>query len=449
MARSGHSFVLHALVAILVCSGFAQAAVSPTGQFIQTRPYIQLSSENPIGPITCSDVDKASGIVPSVGHGLAVWADGRGGDVAIMGFDLFKSCSSEFLISVPENAWQEGNPFTGLHAGLGSRWVVYDSTQVSPPGDLGDIEGSGLPPAPVWLEQGVKRQRSPIMTNVPAPVGQTHLSWVHHTEVASGDFPGYFNNDIYTRTWGAAVDTNITAGQAAPRDRLAGDGRYLVWQELRLDMGTWISSWDLAVYDLATPGPITYLDGPDAGKNQIDPDISGDLVVWTQEEDPAGTEATNIYFQDLTSGVGPLAVTTHGAAAKAAISKATTVGGGEETYFVVWQDHHEDTTQSFFAGGNGEFDFNWDIWCQEIRLDLGTGEWALYEDPFNIPDATAAGRQTNPDIDGLDVVWQSQAPDVEDIYVWGPIPEPCTGLAVLVGSGVLLARRRKRAKQAL
>lgn len=445
MARSA---TLPAAIAVLVLSGFAQADISPTAQFIQTMPYQQLSSENPIGPILPADIEKASGIVPSVGAGLAIWADGRSGEVAIMGFDLTNPAAGEFLISVPKNQWQEGNPFAGFSAASGSRWAVYDSANVGVAGgDPGNIEGSHLPPAPTWLVQQPRRQRSPVFTNASV---QTHLSWMDYPGTQS-QFPDA-NIDIYTAAIAEPIVTplamtNVTAGMPAPRDCLAGDGRYLVWQELRYDEGADLTSWDVVVHDLQTSG-FTYLDGPVAGRNQIAPDVSGDLVVWTQEEDPAGTGVTNVYFQGLGSAAGPAAITsftTSGGAAKAAISKVALPGRATtgESYFVVWQQR--DDTTSWYPGGNGETDYNWDIWAQEIRFDGGTGEWALYKDPFLI--RSDPGRQTNPDIDGLDVVWQSQAPDVEDIYVWGPIPEPCTGLVLVAGTLVLLARRRRRGGQ--
>lgn len=450
MARSR---MLYVTVVLLVYSGLALGdVISPTAQYIQDRPYQELSTDNPIGTILPGDIEKASGLVPSVGAGLAVWADGRSGEVAIMGFDLTDPAGGEFLISVPKNEWQEGNPFTGFSTAGWQRWTVYDSANVGvAAGDEGDIEGSSLPPAPTWLVQEPRRQRSPIFTNT---MEQTYLSWIDYPGTQSL-FPGLPNKDIYTAPVTAPIVTplamtNITAGDPAPRESLAGDGRYLTWQEYRYDEVEDVASWDVVVYDLNTSG-FTYIDGPVAGKNQIDPDISGDLLVWTQEEDPAGTGATNIYFQDLSSAFGPIAITTPGnpggdAAAKPAISMASTEGieaEAMETCFVVWQDHHEDDSLSLYTGGNTEEDYNWDIWAQEIRYI--EGQWLPYLDPFLI--RSDAGRQTNPDIDGLDVVWQSQAPGVQDIYVWGPIPEPCTGLVLMLGMPVLLAGRRRLARR--
>jgi hypothetical protein len=244
------------------------------------------------------------------------------------------------------------------------------------------------------------------------------------------------------------VPVNITAGSLAPRDHLAASGRYLAWQELVMhNPMTEESSWDIAVYDLSTSS-VQYLDGPDAGKNQIAPDICGSLVVWTQEEDPSGTGATNLYFQDLNAAVGPVAITTSGAATHAAISSAMVNEGAGDflTYFVVWQDHEQDgDTLAWYPGANGESDFLWDIWGQEIRWDAGSGEWDLYKDAFLI--WRADGRQTRPDIDGLDVVWQSQAPDTEDIYVWGPIPEPCTAALLIAGGSALVGLRSRRRRR--
>jgi hypothetical protein len=416
--------------------------------YLQTRPYKQLSTENPIGTIAAGDIEKASGIVPRVHMGLVAWADGRSGEVAIMGYDLIVD-SGEFLISQEKNGWQEGNPYVGYNAPQQSRWVVYDTVNTGVGGgDQGNIESSILPPAPTSEVTTAGRQLTPVTTNVGLNDRTSTLAWVNFTETPS-DFPGYFNTEVFVRDAYNQADppVEITAGVDAPRAALNAEGNYLVWQELRLDEVNFVSSWDVVVYDLTNPGA-SYFDGTAPGLNQIEPDVSGRLMVYTQEEDPAGTGATNVYFQDLQSGIGPLAVTVHGAARQPAISRAV-VNEGEgdfETYFVVWQDHNTDPTQSFFAGGNGENDFNWDIWAQEIRLNTGTGEYELHLDPFLI--WSADGRQTLPDIDGLDIVWQSQAPNVEDIYVWGPpIPEPATFLVLVMGGTALLARRRAKARR--
>jgi len=461
MARVGSLLVA---LALLVCSGVAQAAViSPDANFIKTRPYEQLSTSNSIGALAPDpahpEVWKASGIVPSVGYGLVAWADGRSGTVAIVGRDLTKPSESEFLISDETDGWQEGNPFVGAVGFPGDfaapnllvhdRRVVYDAAHVAVSGgDLGDIQGySDLTSTTAWLYQtpvAKDRQRSPVFTNVPS-LESTVLSWIHYPETPP-EYPGYDNTEIYTASFTIPATNvqNITpptlTTPAGPRDSLAADGRYLVWQEMRYDENLDDTSWDVAVYDLVTTA-FAYIDAPFAGKNQIHPDVSGDLVVWTQEEDPAGTKATNIYFQDLLSSSGPVAITTTGTAAEAAISEV------DGNYFVVWQDYRLDGSTTIFPGGNGEPDFNWDIWGQEISRDPNTCEWALHDGgPFLI--RADAGRQTNPDIHGLDVVWQSQAPDTEYIYVWGPvIPEPCTALVVAAGAAFLLAMRRKRGRR--
>ena len=456
MARVGSLLVAFAL---LVCSGVAQAAViSPDANFIKTRPYEQLSTSNSIGALAPDpnhpEVWKASGIVPSVGYGLVAWADGRSGTVAIIGRDLTKPSESEFLISDETDGWQEGNPFVGAVGSIAGntapldRRVVYDAAHVAVSGgDLGDIQGyRDLTSSTAWLYQTTvakDRQRSPVFTNL-STEGPTVLSWIHYPETEP-EYAGYDNTEIYTASFTTPATNvqNITpptlTTPAAPRDSLAADGRYLVWQEMRYDGNLDDISWDVAVYDLVTTG-LAYIDAPVAGKNQIHPDVSGDLVVWTQEEDPAVTKATNIFFQDLSSSSGPVAITTTGTAAEAAISEV------DGNYFVVWQDYRLDGSTTIFPGGNGEPDFNWDIWGQEISIDPNTGDWALHDGgPFLI--RADAGRQTNPDIDGLDVVWQSQAPDTEYIYVWGPIPEPCTTLVVAAGAAFLLAMRRKRGRR--
>lgn len=469
MARVGSLVVA---LGLLVYSGVAQAGVlSSDADLIQNRPYEELSTSNSIGALVPDpnhpEVWKASGIVPSVGHGLVAWADGRSGMVAIMGRDLTKPSETEFLISDETDGWQEGNPFVGAVGFSGNftarntlalavdRRVVYDAAHVAVSGgDLGDIQGySDLTSTTAWLYQTTvakDRQRSPVFTNV-SSLESTVLSWIHYPETPP-EYPGYDNTEIYTASFTIPATNvqNITpvapATPAAPRDSLAADGRYLVWQEMRYDDNLEKTSWDVAVYDLVTTA-LAYIDAPVAGENQIDPDVSGDLVVWTQEEDPAGTKATNIYFQDLSSGIGPVAITTTGTAAEAAISKT------DGNYFVVWQDYRLDGSTTIFPGGHGEPDFNWDIWGREISIDSNTGEWALHSGgPFLIhPDGNGnpdPGRQTNPDIDGLkNVVWQSQAPDTNYIYVWGPIPEPCTALVVTAGAAFLLVMRRKRRRR--
>ena len=456
MARLG--LILAGCVSLLF-SGLAQADISPTAEFIKTRPYSELNTDNPIGAIVAGDIDKASGIVASVGNGLVAWADGRGGEVVIMGRDLTDVAGSEFLISVPKNQWQEDNPFVGWNTAGAYRWVVYDTNNTGVAGgDPGNIEGA---PPPTALATPALRQLSPVISNLPQ---QDRVSWIHDYGTASA-FPEP-DTDIYTVTVTNPIVSplpgavNITSNPA-PRDSLAAGGNYLVWQEMR-SVGTpplATTSWDIAVYDFSNPG-VSYIDAPTVGLNQVDPDVSGHLVVWTEIEDyetDGSVKTSNIYFQDLTAAVGPLAVTTTGSAAEAAISLVDLDGfdgdgvrvefaidGPTGSYFVVWQDHREDGSKSNFPTGNGEDDYNWDIWGQEIRYDGAASRWDLYKDPFFINDAKAAGRQTLPDIDGITVVWQSQAPNVEDIYVWGPvIPEPCTLFVLAGGTVVLLAKRRR------
>lgn len=465
MLRSG---LLIAFAVVLLCSSTVQADTSAIADYIRTRAYCELSTSNTIGSIEANDIDKASGLIPSIYAGLVVWADGRSGRIAIMGYDLtdpnniVAPSKGEFLISNETDGWQENNPFAGYSSVGGYRYVVYDAVDVSSPtGDLGNIQGSRATPAPTWLVQNPLRQQTPVLTNVTS--SQTVLAWIHQPGTVS-DLDDYPNTDIYAGTLTSPVTspvpgmTNLTAGMAAPRDHLAADGRRLAWQELRYDESADVKSWDLVVYDLggtyADPNlRFRYVNGTDSTKNQITPDLSGNLLAWAQEEDPSGTGATNIYFQDLASSVGPMAVTTTGTAANPAIStfQALTSDGNEvmtliDVAFLVWQDHRGDgNTMSFFAGGNGETDYNWDIWAQELRITVG--EWALYKDAFLIP-ADTLGRQTNPDIYGLDVCWQSQDPGVEDIYVWGPlaVPEPGTILFLAAGAVLLCRGRRKSGK---
>lgn len=462
MSRSS---ALVASLTLLACSGVLPAGmvsgtISPAALYIQSRPYRELSTGNTIGAIT--SVQKASGIVPTVGAGLVCWADGRGGEVVIMGYDLRNTANladpshGEFIISAFGDGWQEGNPWVGYDSAGGNRQVAYDSVQINPAvpaanRDQGDIQGSVLPPSPAWLVQKTGVQLTPVTT---AYGSESVLAWTNRPGTPSTQFPGYTNTEIYIRrTSVPGVDTHITAGSPAPREHLCGNNTRLAWQELRYDETNDVTSWDIGVYDLQTSS-VRYLDGLPAtpGKNQIQPDLAGRLLVYTQEEDPAGTKATNIYFQDLDNpNASPLAVTTTGTAMKPAVSKVLWGSGASavESYFVVWQDHRGDNTKSSYAGGNGETDYNWDIWGQEIRLDQLSGQYALYLSPFLIHGD--AGRQTNPDIDGFDVTWQSQNyPGVngynfsENIYVWGAlIPEPGS-LGILTAGAVLAAIRRRR-----
>jgi len=453
-------------LALLLCSGFAQADLSPTAEFIKTRPYMELSTKNAISPILPGEIEKASGIVASVANGLVAWSDGRGGEKVIMGFDLTNPAGGEFFISVPRDSWQEGNPFVGRHSPAASRYVVYDTANTGvAAGDPGDIEGSNLTLNSA-LATPALTQRSPVVTNASA---QDYVCWIDDPGTASS-FPGHNNTEIYAAPFPSPFATplasaaNIT-NNPAPRDSLAASGNYLVWQELR-SVGSFpaqTTSWDIAVYDFSSPG-VSYIDGPTAGNNQITPDVAGNLVVWTEVEafDTEGNpDTTNIYFQDLTSAAGPVAITTSGAAAEPAISKtaannfvlngdndnhvAVENSAAPTSYFVVWQDHAGDSSKSVYKGGTGHDveDYNWDIWGQEIRFDAGKGEWDLYKDPFDILDAVAAGRQTLPDIGGLDVVWQSQDPLSSDIYVWGPVPEP-SSLILLACGGLGMLRKRRR-----
>jgi len=443
---------------LLVVSGVVQGAVlSPDANFIKTREYLQFSTGNSIGPLAPDpnepDVWKANGTLPSIGHGLAVWEDGRSGRQSVMGYVL--TDPGEFLISDATDAWQEGNPFAGWNAAGGYVWSVYDADKVGPPvGDFGDIQGSNTLPDPTWLVQETRRQRSPVFSNVPSPA-LTILSWIDHPETAPV-LGGKDNIDIWTipvppsPTFPLTVGAvHITAGKPAPRDALAGDGRYLTWQEFREDANTLLTSWDIVVYDLGG----TYPDAndrfrcidkfPDVLKHQTVPDISGDLLVFTQTEDPAGlSPPTNIYFLDLSDPNSvPVAITTTGTATNAAISYK------DGNYFVVWQDYRLDGGMYDFTGF--ETDHNWDIWGQEISID-SNGDWALHDGgPFLIrgDDGNVVGRQYFPDIDGLDVVWQVQDAGAGEVYVWGPVPEPCTAIVVGITASFLLAARRKRGRQ--
>ncbi|MEI7836120.1 MAG: PEP-CTERM sorting domain-containing protein, partial [Planctomycetota bacterium] len=302
------------------------------------------------------------------------------------------------------------------------------------------------------------RQLTPVLVN-PTSGPQNCVAWVNH--LTSAENPGYNDTEIWiNRTTGpipppAALtgSTNITPNSPNRREHLAGNGNTLVWQEFR-SVGDYMP-WGIAAHSLGS-NTTTYFDPPpdpttgQPTKNFTQPDVCGNLLVYTQEENPAAAGNnplllhTNIYFRDLAnSSAGAIAITTQGTAEKPAISKTTTLVNGQpvDSYVVVWSDHRNDASTSFYPGGNGETDYNWDIWGQEIRLV--SGQYALFMDPFLIH--ADAGRQTNPDIAGRDVVWQSQAPGSQDIYVWGAIvPEPCTLGLLLVGAGLAALRRRRK-----
>ncbi|MCY2924652.1 MAG: PEP-CTERM sorting domain-containing protein [Planctomycetota bacterium] len=461
-----------ALCLLVMCSSAAQAAlISSVGLDIQSRPYRALSTKLDVGSVIVESahaaVWKASGIVPTVANGLVAWADGRAGEVTIMGFDLIAPLNiatptrnGEFLISQFSNDWQEGNPFVGKDAVNNKRAVVYDTVQLSA-ADLGNIEGSNPPSAPGQVIWTAGRQLTPVLVNPTATsVSQNVVGWINYP-TGAGQTNGLDNNEIWIKPTAGAVPppaaltgaTNITPNSPNRREHLAGNGNTPVWQEFR-SVGAYMP-WAIAAYNRG-PNTTTYFDPPadpttgQPTKNFTQPDVCGNLLVYTQEENPAAAGNnplllhTNIYFRDLAnSSAGAIAITTQGTAEKPAISKTTTVVNGQpiDCYVVVWQDHRTDATTSSFPGGNGETDYNWDIWGQEIRFNAGTGQYALFMDPFLI--RSDVGRQTNVDIDGRDVVWQSQAPGSQDIYVWGAIvPEPCTLGLVLAGAGLSVLRRR-------
>lgn len=442
MTRLGSMLGVSVLVLV---SGVVHAAVlSPDATFIRDREYQVLNTDDSIGPLDANAFPstwKANGTLPSIGSGLVVWEDGRSGKQSVMGFVL--ASPGEFLISDANDVWQEGNPFAGYNAAGGYVWTVYDAGDVEGATDHGDIQGSAIPPSPDWLVQESMRQQSPVFTNYDGgefPV--TDLIWLH--DPLTSGLNGLPNIDIYKAgvpggvlpsPLAGALD-HITVGNAAPRDNLAADGRYITWQEFREDAATLNTSWDIVVYDLIDAN-FRYIDGPVGGptglKDLIDPDISGDLVVFTQVDDPTeASKTTNIHFLDLSDPNSvSVAVTTSGTADRAAISRH------DGNYFVVWQERG--AGESDFTGN--ETDFNWDIWGQEITLD--GFDWVLHDGgPFLI--RSDVGRQYFPDIDGLDVVWQSQDPDVGEVYVWGPVPEPCTAIAFGLVAPFLLAARRKR-----
>jgi len=452
-------------LAMVLCAESAGASLSPSAQFIRDREYRALSSKEvgqvpvPVDPLLV----KASGIVPSVYDGLVAWADGRTGAVGIWGYDLRNLARGEFIISdmTSGDGFQEGNPFVsgwnvpqnppGSGGGTLRRPVVtYDCAHISggtEPGNVLFATDGGTSP---WNYHTATAQpltqRSPVYTN-------GMVVWVDDRNDAATSpadrFPGVPNTDIYAQQVDPATGGLIgpelpISTSAAPQDRLAADNGIVVWQELRRSASPFStdSSWDIAGYDFATGTLFDVFDDTTSGpaKNQIDPDISGNLVVWTQEEDPGGTGATNIYILSLlNAGAGPIPVTTTGTAAHPAVSM------GPDGNFVVWQDYRLNRTPINYLGGNGEIDFQWDIWAQEVADD-GT----LVGDPFVVCDDP--GRQTNPDIHGLDVVWQSQGLEPgsapvegsEDIYVFGPVPEPLSVALLVAGAPLLLLRSRRR-----
>jgi len=454
------------LAPLLVCTAIAQGGISTSAEFIRDREYHTLSSKDisqvPV-PVD-SNLVKASGIVPSVYDGLVAWADGRTGVVGIWGYELMNLPRDEFIVSdtTATDGFQEGNPYVSAYGAIDSRdgipalaspvgpVVVYDGAQISggvEPGNVFFANDSGVSPWNYYVATGQPlTQRSPVCTN-------GMVAWVDDRNDAATPpldrFTGIPNTDIYAQqvdpATGATIGPEITISTSyAPQDRLAADNGVLVWQELRRSTVPFsgVSSWDIAGYAFGS-GHFDVIDDTTSGpaKNQIDPDISGNLVVWTQEEDPSGTGATNIYIKSLLDpNSAPIPVTDTGTGARAAVSM------GPDGHFVVWQDYRLDTTMITYLGGNTESDYQWDIWGQEVDAN-GT----LIGDAFLINGDP--GRQTNPDIYGLDVVWQTQglvSPAVgsEDIYVIGPVPEPVTVVLLLVGAPLLLVRRRTAARRA-
>lgn len=163
---------LRMVIVLLSWSGIAHAGtISATAQYIKDRPYQEISTANPIGSILSGDIEKASGIIPSVGRGLVAWADGRGGMVAIIGRDLTDPPGSEFLISDETDGWQEGNPFAGVIGApsSGDRRVVYDAANVAvTSGDLGDIQGyTHLSSSTAWLHQASGLHALPYSSTCP------------------------------------------------------------------------------------------------------------------------------------------------------------------------------------------------------------------------------------------------------------------------------------------
>jgi hypothetical protein len=450
------------LAVLLVCNGLALGGISTSAEFIRDRMYQPLSSKDlsevpvPVDP----NLVKASGVVPSISQKMVAWADGRTGTVGIWGYDLEDLPRGEFIVSDTTAAdnYQEGNPFVSGGATNGggaprptaasTAVVVYDGAQINSGTEPGNCFFATDPGASPWSYNTATTasltQRCPVLTG-------GLVAWVDDRNDAATPpmdrFPGNPNTDIYAQqvdpTTGALIGGEIViSASTAPQDYLAADNGVLVWQELRRSTAPFSgdSSWDVVGYDVATASHFDVIDDTTSGpaKNQIHPDISGNLVVWTQEEDPAGTGATNIYVASLLDpNAAPIPVTTTGTAARAAVSM------GASGNFVVWQDYRRDTTKINYLGGNGELDYQWDIWCQEVAAD-GT----LLGDAFMINGDP--GRQTNPDICGLDVVWQTQglvdgATGSEDIYVIGPIPEPSVAVLLLSGAALLVARRRRRA----
>ncbi len=468
-----HSLYFSVGLALLACSSSLLASPISAKDLLTNpayRTYHVLSTENPslagLSQPTTGAVAKASGIVPKIDNGLVAWADGRNGNAVICGYRLDNIITGEFLVSNGDTSWQEGNPY------VGSGIIVHDSIHSSSAGgDPGNIDSatstnwSVASPAHqnIYSDPTDKYiQNSSAIGGINSQIqgpDYAYVAWVDYRNTGTPVPAGVSgtNTDIFYQrvdvTSGSPIDpTPQSILSIVPQNGLAMDGNLLAYTESRQSGVFADYKTQIAVHDLASNSEVAWLG--DRAKNCHDADIAGNMVVWTQNEATGDDPLMNIYMQSLVSGSSLIQITTHGRADKAAISSF--MDGDEERFLVVWQQYEAGDagdTDYNMIGGYTEKDHEWDIWCQEV-----SGDGSLIGSAFlvntavdNLLHGPQSGRQTNPDIDGLDIVWQTQgldvnSEDVENIYVVGPmiVPEPTTMLLLLAGLPAVLGLRRNR-----
>ena len=255
------------------------------------------------------------------------------------------------------------------------------------------------------------------------------------------------NWDIYVTNYRTGQESPVClhpAGQTAA----AISGQFVVWQDGRNsppNVPPDFTNSDIYGRDMATGQELAICK---VGGDQLYPQISGDIVVWTDYRAvfPGAAGAPDVYGYDLASGKEFL-IAEHGHGPAISADLVVWNAGGD-----IWGKYLSDGAGFPIcvapnAQGNPDVDGRWVVWAHAVTVPTGTDRDIYGYDLLTgreFPIYVGPGVQDFPRVSADLVVWTSYVPGYPKRMYGAYIPEPASGVLLLLACLPLLRRRRRR-----